>query len=107
VYNTLLPLVARGLNSDPNLVPESAYSLLSVEPDDETINKIRSERTDPDDFVLYTHEQAERIAQILKESCGLELTKEVVAAEANVAKLARLVVDSTTLLKPFGRGVGE
>ena len=92
------------MNNHPSLVPESAYPLLVDKPDEETKKKIHSERTDSDDFVLYTNDQAERIAHILKESCGLELTKEVVAAEANVATLARLVVDSTTLLKPFGRG---
>ena len=75
-------------------------------PNEETRKVVHLERTDPDDFVIFTTDQAERIAVALKESCGLELTSEVVAAEANIAKLARSVVDSTKMLQPFN-GLGS
>lgn len=101
VYDTLLPLVTRCLNNDASVVPESAFGLLPTPPDESVKAKARGERTDPDDFAIYTTEQAERIATVLEETTGLELTSEVVMAEANVAKLAHLVVESKHLLSPF------
>lgn len=101
VYDMLLPLVSRCLNSDPALVPQSAYPLLKEAPDDKAKTNAHGERTHPDDFVIFTNEQAERIATAIKDSCDLELTSEVIVAEANVAKLARSIVDSTKMLQPF------
>jgi len=103
VYSTLLPLVSRSLENDPELIPETAIPLLPEEerPSEEGIAKIQAERTDPDDFVIFTTEQADRISEAIAASCGLELTSEVVVAEANVAKLARSVVDSDKILQPF------
>lgn len=54
-----------------------------------------------DDFVIYTTEQASRIANAVLESCGLELTSEVIIAEANVAKLVQSVIESKAILEPF------
>lgn len=103
VYGTLLPLVTRCLDNDPQLVPETAIPLLpeSARPSEEAIAKIRAERTDPDDFVIFTTEQADRISGAILASCGLEMTSDVVVAEANVAKLARSVVESEKILQPF------
>lgn len=103
VYSTLLPQVARCLDNEPHLVPESAWPLLKEQPDEATKKELQVSRTDEDDFVLLTHDQAERIAQVLKDSCGIEMTPDVIAAEANVAKLARSVVESAKLLKPFNK----
>ncbi|KAK9894347.1 hypothetical protein P389DRAFT_205768, partial [Cystobasidium minutum MCA 4210] len=101
VYSTLLPLVTRCLDSDPQLVPETAWPLLKEQPDESTKAEIHAKRTDEHDFVLYTNEQAERIASAVKQSCGIELTSDVIVAEANLAKLTRSVVESAKLLKPF------
>lgn len=103
VYSTLLPLVTRCLDSDPQLVPETAWPLLKEQPDESTKAEIHAKRTDEHDFVLYTNEQAERIAMVVKESCGIELTSDVIVAEANLAKLTRSVVESLKLLKPFDK----
>lgn len=95
--------MARSLNNDPALVPESAYPLLHSPPSEEARDKIRASRSSEDDFVMYDLDQAARIADVTKAACGLELTAEVVLAEANVAKLARIVVDAAKLLRPFER----
>ena len=88
------------MNSDPELVPEAACPLLREATSAEAQEKIRASRTDKDDFVIFNIEQAARIAEVVKESCGLELTAEVIVAEANVARLARSVVDAANLLQP-------
>lgn len=103
VYSTLLPLVARALDSDPQLVPETAWPLLKEQPDEATKAKIHAKRTDEHDFVLYTNEQAERIASVIEESSGIELMSDVIVAEANLARLSRSIVESQKLLKPFDK----
>jgi phosphatidylethanolamine N-methyltransferase len=104
VYSTLLPLVTRCLDSDPQLVPETAWPLLGKnEPDENVKAELRSKRTDEHDFVLYENEQAERIASVIEQSCGIELMSEVIIAEANLAKLTRSIVESEKLLRPFDK----
>jgi len=104
VYSTLLPLVTRCLDSDPQLVPETAWPLLGKnEPEESVKAELRSKRTDEHDFVLYENEQAERIASVIEESCGIELMSEVIVAEANLAKLTRSIVESEKLLRPFDK----
>lgn len=100
VYKALLPVITRCLNSDPELVPQSAFTLLREPPSPEVETKVRAQRTDRDDFVIFDLEQAARIAGAIEESCGLELTADVVVAEANVARLASSVVDAAKLLQP-------
>ena len=106
VYDQLLPLVARCLNSDPSLVPETALALLpsTQKPSTDELAKIHSERADTDDFVIFDAEQATRIAEAVHLACGLELTSQVIIAEPNVAKLARSVVEAWAVLQPFEPG---
>lgn len=105
VYSTLLPLITRALDSDPQLVPETAWPLLKEDeqPDEKTKAEIHAKRTDEHDFVLYENDQAERIASILKESTGIEMSSDVIVAEANLARLARTIIESQKLLKPFDK----
>jgi hypothetical protein len=87
----------------PQLVPETAWPLLKDQPDEATKAEIHAQRTDEHDFVLYENEQAERIASILKDSSGIEMSSDVIVAEANLARLARSIVESQKLLKPFDK----
>lgn len=93
--------MTRCLDSDPALVPENAFPLLEDPPTEEEQEKIHAERTDPDDFVIFTNEQADRIVSVLQESCGVEMIREVVVAEASVKKLAMSVLEAKRLLRPF------
>lgn len=62
--------------------------------------------SDPDDFILYTTEEASRISYAIKESFEIELDKEVVLAAANVGKLVKRVLEARNLLG-FGQGTGS
>ncbi|KAK4048562.1 phosphatidylethanolamine N-methyltransferase [Microbotryomycetes sp. JL201] len=54
--------------------------------------------SDPDDFVLYSSEEAEHIAYAIQEAFDVELVSEVVVAAANVAKLASRVIEARKVL---------
>ncbi|WVR09665.1 hypothetical protein IAU60_006740 [Kwoniella sp. DSM 27419] len=67
---------------------------------------------DPDDFTIMTETQAKRIADLTELAFGVEISKDVIVAEANVATLARRVAGARGLnSKPEsgarrGSGVG-
>lgn len=52
---------------------------------------------DPDDFVIMTEKQAQRIVNLCEMSFGVEISKDVVVAEANVGALARRVLGARSL----------
>ncbi|BGP43345.1 phosphatidylethanolamine N-methyltransferase [Rhodotorula kratochvilovae] len=64
--------------------------------------------SDPDDFVLYSQDEAAHIAYAIKVAFGVELDKEVVLAAANVKKLAARVAEARKVLglKPGEAGTG-
>ncbi|GAA5840346.1 hypothetical protein JCM11251_006701 [Rhodosporidiobolus azoricus] len=62
--------------------------------------------TDPDDFVLYSQDEAAHIAYAIEVAFGVELDKEVVLAAANVAKLASRVIEARAVLRPGEGGTG-
>ncbi|GAA6018038.1 hypothetical protein JCM11491_000043 [Sporobolomyces phaffii] len=64
--------------------------------------------SDPDDFVLYTADEAEHISYAIKQSFDVELDKEVVLAAANVRRLVKRVVEARNLLglRVVGEGTG-
>ncbi|BGP19913.1 hypothetical protein JCM10213_008612 [Rhodosporidiobolus nylandii] len=61
---------------------------------------------DPDDFVLYTTDEAEHIAYAIEVAFGVELDPAVVLAAANVGKLATRVSEARALLRPGKGGTG-
>ncbi|GAA5966197.1 hypothetical protein JCM3765_006085 [Sporobolomyces pararoseus] len=64
--------------------------------------------SDPEDFILYTLDEAEHISYAIKESFEIELDKEVVLAAANVGKLVTRVLEARSLLGfGFGQGRGS
>ncbi|GAA5923256.1 hypothetical protein JCM3775_007484 [Rhodotorula graminis] len=64
--------------------------------------------SDPDDFVLYSLDEAAHIAYAIHVAFGVELDKEVVLAAANVKKLATRVAEARKVLglKPGEAGTG-
>lgn len=64
--------------------------------------------SDPDDFVLYSLDEAAHIAYAIHVAFGVELDKEVVLAAANVKKLAARVAEARKVLglKPGEAGTG-
>ncbi|KAM0745695.1 hypothetical protein T439DRAFT_307542 [Meredithblackwellia eburnea MCA 4105] len=62
--------------------------------------------SDPDDFVIYSVDEAEHIAYAIEQAFDVELASEVVLAAANVKKLAQRVSEARRLLmKPRSASV--
>lgn len=53
---------------------------------------------DPDDFRFWSEDQAERISGAIQEAFAVELTPEVIIADANVGWLAKRILVSRDLL---------
>ncbi|GJN93924.1 hypothetical protein Rhopal_006983-T1 [Rhodotorula paludigena] len=64
--------------------------------------------SDPDDFVLYSLDEASHISYAIGVAFGVELDKEVVLAAANIAKLAARISEARKVLgvKPGELGTG-
>ncbi|KAH8822688.1 phosphatidylethanolamine N-methyltransferase [Flagelloscypha sp. PMI_526] len=93
IYAFLKRVVPLCLDSDPSLIP------LSCKPDfDLSVTLPDTEERDPDDFNFWSERQAKRISGAVKEAFQVEYAPEVVVADANLASLARRIVDSRMLL---------
>lgn len=118
VRSSLSHIVTLALDSDPSLIPISCRPLVAIElsdiegpgddhtdshgqgdavPDDSTGADEDTAR-DPDDFRFWSENQAERISKAIKEAFGVELTPEVIIADANVSGLANRIMVSRNLL---------
>jgi phosphatidylethanolamine N-methyltransferase len=53
---------------------------------------------DPDDFNIMEEKQAKRITAMIQQSFGVEVSTDVVIADANVATLTRRVLGARSLL---------
>lgn len=134
VRKGMLYVVAKTLALDPAAVPASAQSIVQeaqrlhkvestqasrtslssakgkgkevVVEEDRTAGLPPIALTDPDDFVLYSQDEAAHIAYAIEVAFGVELDKEVVLAAANVAKLASRVVEARSVLRPGEGGTG-
>ncbi|KAI0076990.1 phosphatidylethanolamine N-methyltransferase [Panus rudis PR-1116 ss-1] len=93
VRDCLAHIVPLCLDSDPSLIP------LSCRPsrndgdvsDDE-------DRPDPDDFRFWSEKQAKRISLTIQQAFGVELTPEVIIADANLSALANRILVAKELL---------
>ena len=118
VRASLSRIVTLALDSDPSLVPISCKSLVIADADDnrnsgsvgvnpsthgDNVPDISAgadeEATrDPDDFRFWSESQAERISKAIQEAFAVELTQEVIIADANVSALANRILVSRNLL---------
>ena len=87
VKKTLARVVPLCLDSDPSLIPDSckdkAYSDAATSEDD---------HRDPDDFRFWSEDQAVRISKSIQQAFDVELTPELVIAEANLSALTNRVL---------------
>ena len=61
--------------------------------------------SDPDDFVIYSVDEAEHIAYAIEQAFQVELASDVIVAAANVHKLAKRIGEARRLLKPRSAGL--
>lgn len=61
---------------------------------------------DPDDFIIMDENQAKRIVGLCKYAFGVELSADVVVADANVGALAQRIVGAKSLTGAGGDGGG-
>jgi phosphatidylethanolamine N-methyltransferase len=64
---------------------------------------------DPDDFTIMNETQAKRIVSLCEMTFGVEISPDVVIADANVGLLANRVVGARSLIAPkgvYGGGAG-
>ncbi|KAI0742935.1 phosphatidylethanolamine N-methyltransferase [Daedaleopsis nitida] len=87
VRSSLMHIVPLCLDSDPSLVPQSTKADASPE-----------DGRDPDDFRFWSERQAKRISLAIEQAFDVELTPEVVVADANITALANRILVSKELL---------
>ncbi|KAI5475724.1 phosphatidylethanolamine N-methyltransferase [Pseudohyphozyma bogoriensis] len=117
VYSTLTSIVAQTLAFEPTAIPAAARHLVpatmrsnlsSLSLSNEDVDEDSSTSlSDPDDFVIYSSAEAERISYAIQVAFGVDLASEVVLAAANVAKLVKpqLFPDELVLGKQDGVGL--
>ena len=76
------------LDSDPSLIPQSC------KPD----SPVGEDGRDPDDFRFWSERQAKRISLAIEQAFDVELTPEVVVADANIGALTHRILVSKELI---------
>ncbi|PCH43169.1 phosphatidylethanolamine N-methyltransferase [Wolfiporia cocos MD-104 SS10] len=94
VRSCLMHIVPLCLDSDPSLVP------LSCKDGSERAEGSQNEddSRDPDDFRFWSERQAKRISAAIKQAFSVELTPEVIVADANLSALANRILVAKELL---------
>ncbi|ORY33351.1 phospholipid methyltransferase-domain-containing protein, partial [Naematelia encephala] len=108
VHETLVNIVTLSLDSDPKLIPACAASVTNDDTssrDEDSLASLEDDR-DPDDFTIMDENQARRIVSLCEEAFGVELSMDVVVADANVGALARRVLGARSLKAGGGRANG-
>ena len=90
VRSSLSKIVTFCLDSDPFLIPLSS----KAEHGDE---RAEGDGRDPDDFRFWSERQAKRISMAIHQAFGVELTPEVIIADANISALANRILVSRDL----------
>jgi hypothetical protein len=119
IHKSMIGIVTRSLDSDITLLPKSAQEFLAEAEDISTtpiqkattsdlIDKREPEAAndrDPDDFSIMSEKQAKRIASLCEMTFGVELSVDVVIAEANVGRLCGRVLGAMSLDEGDGDGM--
>ncbi|KAH9931615.1 phosphatidylethanolamine N-methyltransferase [Epithele typhae] len=99
VRQSLMHIVPLCLDNDPSLVPQSCKPLVraegaaAVEADADA-----EDGRDSDDFRFWSERQAKRISLAIEQAFDVELTPDVVLADANISALANRVLVAKELL---------
>jgi phosphatidylethanolamine N-methyltransferase len=115
-HQCLLDLVSLALDEDISLIPHNARGrslssataevspstprgLQAIDPTTARLPTAPMEDSvgDPDDFNIMEEKQAKRIVSMIEQSFGIELSTDVVIADANVATLTRRVLGARSL----------
>lgn len=107
IHSTLTSIVVQTLSCDPSVIPASGRHLLppTSSPSSSDLPSSTSPSggnetrlSDPDDFVLYSIEDAQRVAYAIQEAFAVELNADVILAAANVERLAKSIHVARRLL---------
>lgn len=93
IRGSLMHIVPLCLDSDSSLIPLSCKS-----EEEKAASEDDDESRDPDDFRFWSERQAKRISVAIKQAFGVELTPEVIVADANISALANRILVSKELL---------
>ncbi|TFK90909.1 phosphatidylethanolamine N-methyltransferase [Polyporus arcularius HHB13444] len=91
VRESLMRIVPLCLDSDPSLIPLSCKQGRDQDAAPE-------DGRDPDDFRFWSERQAKRISLAIEQAFDVELTPEVIVADANISALANRILVSKELL---------
>ena len=91
VRSSLSKIVTFCLDSDPFLIPLSSKAQHGDE-------RAEGDGRDPDDFRFWSERQAKRISIVIKQAFGVELTPEVIVADANLTALANRISVTAELI---------
>lgn len=105
IKTTLTGIVAKTLSFDIRAIPASSHHLIPPSLSAPVVDT--TPLSDPDDFVIYSLDEAQHIAYAIKTAFDVDLGSEVVLAAANVGKLAQTVLMSKKLLGKSARGIAE
>ncbi|KAK4053652.1 phosphatidylethanolamine N-methyltransferase [Microbotryomycetes sp. JL221] len=89
---------SNALTDDNALELDGLGQAVTIRDDDDEDADGAPRLSNPDDFVLYSTDQAEHIAYAIEEAFQVELVSDVVVAAANVNKLASRVVEARKVL---------
>ena len=99
VRQSLMHIVPLCLDSDPSLIPRSCKDQVAPSASDAAPESPTSEDgRDPDDFRFWSERQAKRISLAIEQAFDVELTPEVVVADANIGALTHRILVSKELL---------
>jgi hypothetical protein len=110
IQSTLTSIVSQTLAYDLSVIPSSARSLLppalllsSSSCSSSASSSPLHLLSNPHDFILYSHAEAQHIAYAIEIAFDVELSEEVVLAAANTEKLGKTIWDARRVLAG-GRG---
>lgn len=103
VRETLMHIVPLCLDMDPSLIPQSckpqdAHTNTDAVEDEENTAEAETDGRDPDDFRFWSERQAKRISLAVEQAFDVELTPELIVADANLSALAHRILVSKELL---------
>ncbi|KZT00269.1 uncharacterized protein LAESUDRAFT_732419 [Laetiporus sulphureus 93-53] len=93
VRKCLMHIVPLCLDSDPSLIPLSCKS-----EEERAAVDTQDGARDPDDFRFWSERQAKRISIVIKQAFDVELTPEVIVADANLTALANRISVAAELI---------
>lgn len=102
IHTTLTSIIAQTLSYNLSVIPASSHHLLPASLLSSAAlatTPIIPTLSDPNDFIIFSVDEADHIAYAIEVAFEVELAHEVVVAAANVERLARTIGDARRSLK--------